>query len=254
MSYRNFDTLLSRIEPSVPGCPRPMVLEHINRAARRACERTLAWRYAQPMYTLTAGVADYTYTKPTDSEVHAVFRVLVNDSPLAVLTLEEAIDHFPDWVDVFGGVDPAALWTGSGSFDGTPFAAAEFNAPSSFTLSESALEGTSDPRYFTQVSPDRFVVLPAPDNVKPYAIRLFYALKPKTSSTSMPAVIVDDLEDTIVHNVLNELLVLPGVAWTDRELATYHARQYLAKSTERRARANLGTGRATLTARMRPFV
>jgi len=254
MAYKNFTTLLPRVEPSVPGCPRPLVLEHINRAARRACERTLAWRVAQPLSTLTPGIPDYAYAKPEDSEAHVVFRVLVNDSPLAVVSLEDAIDMNPRWADAFGGADPAGLWGGGNSFNATEFGGASFNAGGDFALPDSALEGASEPRYFTQLNPDRFVVLPAPDATKPYSIRLFYALKPKTSSARLPAAVADDLEDTIVHNVLQELLVLPGVAWSDRELAAYHARQYLAKSTERRARANLGNARATLTAKMRPFV
>jgi len=56
-----------------------------------------------------------------------------------------------------------------------------------------------------------------------------------------------------MHNALQHLLVLPDTNWSDRELATYHAKQYLFHLTERRARANLGNARATMTARSQPF-
>jgi len=47
--------------------------------------------------------------------------------------------------------------------------------------------------------------------------------------------------------------VLPNRTWTDRELASYHAKQYSFKTSERRARANLGAARASMTVQMRPF-
>ena len=62
------------------------------------------------------------------------------------------------------------------------------------------------------------------------------------------------VENVIVHGALQHLLVLPNKNWTDRELAAYHAKQYLSKITERRARANLGAGRASMSVQMRPFV
>jgi hypothetical protein len=46
---------------------------------------------------------------------------------------------------------------------------------------------------------------------------------------------------------------MPNKNWSDRELATYHAKQYLSKITERRARANLGAARASMTVQMRPL-
>jgi len=69
----------------------------------------------------------------------------------------------------------------------------------------------------------------------------------------MPATIFDDLEDAIMHGALQEMLVLPNVSWTDRELAAYHAKQYVFHTAERRARANLGNVRGTMTVKMQPF-
>jgi hypothetical protein len=46
---------------------------------------------------------------------------------------------------------------------------------------------------------------------------------------------------------------LPSQAWSDRELAAYHAKQYVFQTSERRARANLGNVRGTMRVRMQPF-
>ena len=106
----------------------------------------------------------------------------------------------------------------------------------------------------TQLTPDQYIILPLPDDAEVYRLRLFYALKPKRSATGMPQYLFDDLEDLLFHGALQELLVLPSEAWRDLELASYHAKQYLSCVTERRARANLGAMRGTMTVQMRPFV
>jgi hypothetical protein len=56
-----------------------------------------------------------------------------------------------------------------------------------------------------------------------------------------------------MHGTLQHLLVLPNQAWSDRELAAYHAKQYVYQTAERRARANLGNVRGNMRARMQPF-
>jgi len=89
--------------------------------------------------------------------------------------------------------------------------------------------------------------------VKEYEMRMIVALKPKRTASGMDEVIFSELEDVILHGALQHLLVLPNTNWSDRELASYHARQYLFHVNERRARANLGNMRGTLRAQMQPF-
>ena len=44
MADRKFSSLVTRVTPSVPGCPQPIIEQYIRDAAIEACERTLAWR------------------------------------------------------------------------------------------------------------------------------------------------------------------------------------------------------------------
>jgi hypothetical protein len=213
------------------------------------------WRYVQPKYQLLPGVFDYEYVKPVDTEVHVVFRALVNDSPLEVLTLEQALDSYPEWADIYSGEDPSVVWsltppsyTGSDVYDET-----EFNPGSAFVLPPAIVAAAAQPRSITQVSPDRYIILPLPDGEDTYMMRMFYALKPTRTAAGMDLVILNELEETVVHTALQQLLVMPGVAWSDRELASYHAKQGLFSMTERRARANLTNSRGTMTARFPSF-
>lgn len=248
MPTRLFTDLLPKVLPSVPGCPQPLAIQHIRDAAIRVCERTLAWRYTQPKFNLLPGVHEYLYDKPIDSEIHVLFGTIMNDSPLEVLILEQAIAKYPEWADLYSGEDPSILWsqTPPGSYNSFEYNENLFNDNEPFVLPEAVVAKAAQPRSVTQLSPDKYVVLPLPDAEQTYAIRMFYALKPTRTAAGMDQVVFNDLEEVIVHSALQNLLVMPGVTWSDRELAAYHAKQALFTTTERRARANLGNMRGTM--------
>jgi hypothetical protein len=222
MAIRDFDSLAVRLQPTVPGCPRQTIIQYIRDAAIKTCERTLAWRYQIPKFDLTPGTYIYDYRNPFDTDVHAVFKAFQNDSPLEVLTLDRALELYPAWADKYT------------------------------TTGDIATYG-SQPRSITEISPSQFAVLPLPDAVRTYTVRMFVALKPTRSASGMDEAVFNDLEDAIMHGALQMLLVLPNTNWSDKDLASYHARQYLFQMTERRARANLGNARGTFAAQMQPF-
>lgn len=251
MVQKTFASLLPKVSQSVLGCPQPVIIQYIRSAAIRTCERSLLWRYAAPKFNLTPGISEYEYRKPDGSEVHVLFEAIVNGTPLERLTLEQAIAFYPKWADLYSGVDPDTMWDARssavlniGQFDG-----GAFNSGPTFTVTEEALADGEQPRSICQLTPDKYVILPLPDNKKEYSMRMFYALKPKRDATGMDANIMDELEDVIIHGALQQLLVMPNVAWTDFQLASYHAKQYLFHSTERRARANLANLRGQFTVR-----
>lgn len=216
MATRTFLSLAHRLAPSVPGCPQPVIEQYIRDAAIEVCERTLAWRYQQPTIRLTQGVFEYPYETPTEAEVHAFLTASVNGVKLHVTTLDDISDMHPDWPSKESGK-------------------------------------RSNPRYILQIDQDNFAVAPIPDASVPYDVNMFVALKPLRTSTGMDKTAFDDLENVIMHGALQQLLVMPGKNWSDRELAAYHAKQYLSKTVERRARANIGAGRASVTVQMRPL-
>lgn len=254
MADREFSSLVPRVSPSVPGCPTATMVQYIRDSAIRVCERTLAWRYEQPTFNLLPGVHEYAYNKPVNTDVHAVLRAMMNSYQLDPVTLEEALRRYPKWADLYSGEDPSVVWslTPPGTFNGFDYNENLFNEGSPYVLPQEIIAEAGTPTVITQVTPDKYVVLPLPDD-QPYVIRMFYALKPKRTATGMNSVAMDELEEIIVHGALQQLLVLPQVHWTDRELASYHAKQYSFHVAERRARANLGNVRASLSVQLRPF-
>lgn len=256
MTDRTFASLVPRVNPSVPGCPYPMLVQYIRDSAIRTCERTLYWRYQVPLFNLLPGVSEYLYNKPVTTDVHVMFDAVVNQRPLERLTMEKAIELYPQWADLYSGEDPAVAWSltpSSGSFNGSQFDQTEFNGGSTYVLPDAIVADASTPQSITQISPDKYIILPLPDGRTTYQCRMFLALKPKKTAAGMDEVIFDELEEVIMHGALQHLLVLPNQAWSDRELAAYHAKQYVFQTAERRARANLGNVRGTMRVRMQPF-
>lgn len=250
-----FASLVPKINPSVPGCPQPTMVQYIRDAAIRVCERSLAWRWVEPRYNLLPGISEYLYNKPADTEVHAVFDAMMNDAPLRKLTLEQALYEFPYWANLYSGVDQNVIWQHSSNnlLNNQAFNSSQLNQNQGTDVPDEAVAEGTDPVAICQVTPDKYVVLPLPDKTKAYTMRMVYALKPKRTATGMSSVMLNELEDVIMHNALQHLLVLPNTNWSDRELAAYHAKQYIFHLSERRARANMGNMRGTMTVAMRRF-
>jgi hypothetical protein len=179
----------------------------------------------------------------------------MNDVPLDMVPREEALRRYPEWADLYSGVDPATAWslTPASTFNADEYNAATFNQNVAVTLPDEVLAKASQPRLMSQLTPDKFLVLPLPDAERVYTLRLFYALKPTRSATGMDEFMFHELEDAILHRTLQDMLVLPNVPWSDREAAAYHARQYVFTVNERRARGNIGNMRSSVQARMQPF-
>lgn len=223
MAKRSFASLAARINPSVPGCSLPLIVNQVRTAAIITCERTLAWRHEQTAFNLTPGKYAYDYNKPLDTDVHSVLHVALNDnSSLTPITLDQATELFPGWVRAS-------------------------------TTAQAIADNGSEPRFITQVSPGQYSVLPPPDAAKTYTLRMIYALKPSRDASEMDEDVMNQLEEAIVSKALQELLILPNTTWGDRELASYHAKQYIARVSENRARANLGRARGMLMARAPRF-
>lgn len=216
MADRTFLSLESTLAASVAGCPRPTIIQYVRNAAIEVCEKTLVWRYEQDPIRLTAGVYEYDYEVPDDTEVVAIIHATVNGNPLTPCTQEDIHARYPQW--------PSA--------DATQ---------------------RSTPVLIGQFDPGHFILSPVPDDSVDYDVKMFLALRPTRTATGMAEAPFNECEQLIVHGALQHLLVLPEKSWTDRELATYHAKQYTYKTAMRRAKTNLGVARASLAVKMRPL-
>ena len=209
MRIRSFEDMAARVQVSVPKCPFPTVMQYTRNAAINVCEKTLFWKYAHSAFDLTAGQPEYRYKQPPDTVVHVILYCSVNGVPLRPIDYEQAFSLYPEWVKTY-------------------------------TEDDDIRKHGSIPSMITEVDPSKFVLLPPPNAEKTYSLQMISALKPSRDAEGMEEYVMDDMEDVILSKTLVDLLVLPGAEWSDRELASYHAKQYNAGLVEKRARARQG--------------
>ncbi len=217
MHSRKFVTLATRIASDVPGCPQPVLVQHIRNAAIDVCARALAWRKLLDADTLTEGVGKYEYNVPENAEVHAVIAAstsIDNDATtLKPVSNEVFFSSYPGWP---------------------------------------AITATSTPRYITHLDSDTYGIAPLPD--KAYNMNMWVCLKPLRTASEMDESVLDDIETVVAHGALQSLLVQSDKPWANDRMAAYHGRQYSFLLNERRARYNLGTPRSTLVVKTTGYV
>jgi len=217
MPTRNFDTLVQRLVTNVPGCPFPVIEKYIRDAAIEVCEETLAWKYQQPPIRLTPGLHNYPYEPPNNAEVHAFIHVALNGTKIIPCTFEDIYDQYPDWPNH----DPEHL---------------------------------SRPQFIVHLDADQFGMAPVPDDEENYDLSMMVALKPLRTAAGMDESVFDEIENAVMDGALGYLYMLPDKSWTDMKLAEFHKRQFSYRNAGRRARQNLGNGRASVAVRPRPWV
>ena len=170
-----------------------------------------AWRYQQAAITMTAGTFQYSFVPESNAEVYSVITANINGNELSPITLEALHQLYPKY-------------------------------PSAVTAERAT------PQYFFQLNPITFHVALVPINSTD-KVNMFVSQRPTRASTGMNEAVMDDVEDAVMHGALQQLLTLPERTWSDTELAAYHAKQFIFKVTERRARVNIGAARAAPTVR-----
>lgn len=256
MADRLFSSIAGRVEALAPQVPRPTVIEHLRLAARRACEKTLAWRYKPANFNLLPGVHEYGFSVPDGAEVEHLFGVTVNGCPLDLINLDVAIARYPEWADLFSGEDAEELWseTPGGYLGATAYNEALFNEGSSFVLPDSIVAAAKRPKACTMLTPQRYIILPLPDNEETYVTRMWMALKPTRTATGMDQQAFDELEDLFVWGALETLFSMPGKTWTNPDYAMYYGNKYREDYLEKRRRANIGHVRGPMSVRSVPWI
>lgn len=78
-----FDSILPHVLPSVKGCPDALAVDHIIKAARVFCARTLVWQYDTTILS-AAGIARYTLQIEDEQELVRVLLVEVGEQPYSI--------------------------------------------------------------------------------------------------------------------------------------------------------------------------
>lgn len=79
-----FEDILTSVLPWVEGCPDTVALDHIKKAARGFCARTLVWNYSCRPISATSALATYTVLIGEHEEMVRMLRCEVNGTAYQV--------------------------------------------------------------------------------------------------------------------------------------------------------------------------
>jgi hypothetical protein len=87
-----YTTLVPDVNVLVGGCPQPVIVNALQRAAREFFIRTDAYRLSFAPINVVANTSTYTLTLPTDVEVRTVQHATYLGAPLRVVDLATTLD------------------------------------------------------------------------------------------------------------------------------------------------------------------
>lgn len=201
---------LPRIQPYVPGCPRPTLLEAVNHAIGELCDKALLWRETLPAFDLTVDEDTYDLSLPAGMEMVMPVHVRVDDKDIPPAS-EEKLDEMD-----YG-------WRVADS--GTPFRYFQ-PRPGTIQFNRKAQETITDG-----------VVIRA-------------AVKPSADALVSAAQIYSHWRETVRRGALHYLQGMPGKEWSDPNQARLHGVYFNSQIQSALSQANRGNTRSPFFARM----
>jgi len=102
MADTAYTAFFDHVLPAVPGCPQPMAIDAIRRAAIEFCEKTLAWIYKHPAINVVAAQMAYPFVPPTGAVVAKVLQAWHNDIKITPKTPDELNEIYANWLTIAG--------------------------------------------------------------------------------------------------------------------------------------------------------
>lgn len=176
------DFTQARVIPEVIGCPIFVAVESVRDAAIEFCNRSRYWRVTLASINIVAGQATYTLIPPTDSSISEILSVRHNTFVVNP-TSEFSLDgQYPSW---------------------------------RLLTSSQAEEYFSNERNIIRLTP-----IPSVSGTANLDVRV--VLKPSRTSTTIPDQLYDHYLEEVAAGAKARLMVMPGVDWSNPDLALYY--------------------------------
>lgn len=85
----NLDDLVSHVEPHVPGCPHPMMIDQLRAKVQELCDRSHFWRERLPKLDVYKGLQDYELDLPYNARLVAIHQLYWEDRALRFRSIDK---------------------------------------------------------------------------------------------------------------------------------------------------------------------
>lgn len=203
---KDWTKYLPKVQPEVGMCPPELALEEIRNAAIEFCERSRCWMVIQDPYPVGGKEMSYDFDADNGAVVWLVDHAELDDR-------NELLLRSPAWCD-----DEYPGWR-RGEITGAPAA-------------------------LTQLDPESFILVPAPDVTR--EVTLTVALKPTRDSPRGPDFLFNDYYEGIAAGAKSRLMLMKDKPWTDAQQGAAYMAFFNEKVDEAALRREKAWGRATI--------
>jgi len=204
--------------PYVPGCPGPLMEQHVRDTCIDFCMRSNIVQLALDPMDATQGVIENDLDTPNGTVAHVIIEAWINGLELGQFKAGDVLSRPEAFNEQFAGAN---------KFGGVPRA--------------------------VQLTPNNtFLVDVAPAFTLPSAITMKVATKPNRTTTTVDDILLE-YADAIGQGAVSRLMRIPGQAFTSSAW-NIHQTSYESERTRARIRAEKSFGRAASYVRPRRFI
>ena len=192
---KKLETLVPKVRREAPNCPKFIIIDELRNTLIDFCINTDIYMQELSPFIVAANVNEYSSSDldiPPGAELNHIIDIFRSRSDSSItITSQKKLEP----------IEPKAQIGWQSIFN---------------------VYGKGKVQYYTQKDQETILVAPTPEATETfYAL---YSLKPTQSSTTIPNIIANEYQETIVHGALYRLQMMKDCPWTDLQSADLNKR------------------------------
>ena len=220
---KKIESLVPKVKREAPSCPSFIAIEELRNTIIDFCINTDIYLADLSLFQTVTGINEYESADldiPVGSELNHILDFFCEVGESTVQLSEKNLTR----------LEPKSL----------------IGKPSLFDL-----YGSCKPKYYSQKDQETILIAPTPN--QNYSLYALYSLKPTATATTIPNIIVNEYQETIVHGALYRLQMMKDSPWSDVQAADLNKRMYDKGEAQAVRKTKYGLVGAPLTIKYQEF-
>ena len=220
---KKIESLVPKVKREAPSCPSFIAIEELRNTITDFCINTDIYLADLSLFQTVTGINEYESADldiPVGSELNHILDFFCEVGESTAQLSEKNLTR----------LEPKSL----------------IGKPSLFDL-----YGSGKPKYYSQKDQETILIAPTPN--QNYSLYALYSLKPTATATTIPNIIVNEYQETIVHGALYRLQMMKDSPWSDVQAADLNKRMYDKGEALAVRKTKYGNVGATLTVKYQEF-
>jgi len=220
---KKIESLVPKVKREVPSCPSFIAIEELRNTIIDFCINTDIYLADLSLFQTVTGINEYESADldiPVGAELNHILDYFCEVGESTAQLSEKNLTR----------LEPKSL----------------IGKPSLFDL-----YGKGKPKYYSQKDQETILIAPTPN--ENYSLYALYSLKPTATATTIPNIIVNEYQETIIHGALYRLQMMKDSPWSDVQAADLNKRMYDKGEAQAVRKTKYGLVGAPLTIKYQEF-